>query len=67
MHMQIGKVKELLAKSKALKDEIKFDIYDANTEIDKYIEQIAQDFILDGLVTNQTSQVRVMEAQLSNL
>ena len=50
-----------------MKDELKFDIYDANTEIDKYIEQIAQDFILSSLVTNQTSQARVMEAQLSNL
>ena len=60
-------MKELLAKTKALKDELKFDIYDANTEVDKYIEHIAQDFILDSLVTNQTSQVRVMEAQLSTL
>ena len=38
MQMQISKVKQLLGKTKELKDELKIDIEDANSDIDMYIE-----------------------------
>ena len=38
MKHQIGKVKEILKKSKDLKEELKYDIHAINEDIDKHVE-----------------------------
>ena len=53
MSQSIEKVKMILKKSKDLKDEMKYDIHAQNEEIDKYIELIGKDFIIDSLFQYQ--------------
>ena len=40
---------------------------DVDQDLDKYIELIGKDFILDSLVTNQNSSIKILEAQMQNL
>ena len=49
MSNSIEKVKLILKKSKDIKDEMKYDIHEQNSEIDEFIELIGKDFIIDSL------------------
>ena len=49
MEHNIEKVKDLLQKTSSLKDELKYDIYELDVQIDDYIQKIGNEFIIDTL------------------
>ena len=67
MKLQIVKVKEILKKSKELKDELKYDIHSVNVEIDKIVEKIGKEYIIESLFRHQTNNAKYLEAQLDQL
>lgn len=67
LKLQIEKIKKILEKSKEIKEELKMDILIENDKIDKYIEKLGKDFVIDSLYKNQTHSVNLMEQRLENL
>ena len=55
-------MKEILKKSKDLKEELKYDIHSTNVEIDKLVEKIGKEYILESLFRNQDNNAKYLEA-----
>ena len=56
-----------MVKSKTLKDELKYDIYVVNEEIDTNIDLIGKEFVIESLESYQNSHAKYLEAQLEGL
>ena len=56
-----------MKKSKELKEELKYDIHSANVEIDKIVEKIGKEYILESLFRHQNNNAKYLEAQLESL
>lgn len=67
MERNIEKVKDLLSKTSSLKDELKYDIYELDVQIDDYIQKIGNEFIIDSLQNFQNKNVAFLEEKLESL
>lgn len=67
MERNIQKVKDLLSKTSSLKDELKYDIYELDVQIDDYIQKIGNEFIIDSLQNFQNKNVAFLEEKLESL
>ena len=67
MERNIEKVKDLLSKTSSLKDELKYDIYELDLQIDDYIQKIGNEFIIDSLQNFQNKNVAFLEEKLESL
>lgn len=67
MERNIKKVKDLLSKTSSLKDELKYDIYELDVQIDDYIQKIGNEFIIDSLQNFQNKNVAFLEEKLESL